>query len=390
MIFPSIELNNRENRMLTLYIHTPFCVRKCPYCGFYSTRYSIDGADEFIAGLEMEATGYKNDFINHIFRSVYIGGGTPTVLSLKQSGRLMTIVTDHFRLADEVEWTVEANPNSVTAEKLARLLECGVNRLSLGVQSFSDEVLQVLGRPHDAEQAANAFGLARNAGFKNIGIDLIYGVPGQTREHWEKSLDAVVAMRPEHISVYALSLDEGSSYHREAEAGSLTLPDDELTATMYEYAVIRLRDEGYNRYEISNFSLPGFECRHNLNYWERGEYLGLGPAAWSFVSGRRWNNIADVGEYCRRLSSSLTSIEAQEIIETEPAAREAILLGLRTAKGLDLDLFEQAYGPRLLLRLEKQSAPLRVAGLLQKTERCLRLTDRGVLVSNEALARLSV
>ncbi|HEX9020812.1 MAG TPA: radical SAM family heme chaperone HemW [Nitrospirota bacterium] len=376
--------------MLSLYIHIPFCVRKCPYCGFYSTPYSIKSADEFVRGLELEASRYKNDFSHRTFKSVYIGGGTPTTLSLPQLRRLLMIVTGHFRLTDDVEWTVEANPNSVTTENLGLLRDCGVNRLSLGMQSFSNDVLRILGRPHDAEQAVRAFDLARNAGFKNIGIDLIYGVPGQTPGQWEESLGAAIAMRPEHISAYGLSLDEGSSYYRDAERGKFALPDEDIAAALYERAVIMLRMTGYDRYEISNFSLSGFACRHNMNYWERGEYLGLGPGAWSFVAGKRWNNIADVAEYCGRLSSARTSIEAQEIVGAEPAAREAILLGLRTSKGLDLGVFEQTYGAPFLRKLRNNAAPLGAAGLLQETEGSLRLTDRGILLSNEALARLCV
>jgi oxygen-independent coproporphyrinogen-3 oxidase len=279
--------------MLSLYIHIPFCVGKCRYCGFYSTRYSPDRADEFISGLKSEAALYRKDFIHRTFGSIYIGGGTPTVLSPLQLVMLTRVIRESFPIDDNAEFTVEANPSTVTSEKLSLLLARGVNRLSLGVQSFSDEVLQILGRLHTGEQAADAIRLARIAGFRNIGVDLIYGIPGQTATHWEETLGALIALKPEHVSAYSLSLDDGSLFKREAEAGGFTMPDDEVIAAMYESAVETLNNACYGQYEISNFSLPGYECRHNLNYWYRGEYLGLGPGAWSFMSGTRSANISD-------------------------------------------------------------------------------------------------
>jgi oxygen-independent coproporphyrinogen-3 oxidase len=376
--------------MLSLYIHVPFCVKKCRYCGFYSTPYAPGRVDEFLSNLIREAEMYRNDFSQHPFSSIYIGGGTPTVLSPSQFGQLVRVIKEHFPIEDNVEFSVEANPYTVTSEKLSFLLAQGVNRLSLGVQSFSDEILETLGRLHTGEQAADAFRLARIAGFKNIGVDLIYGIPGQTATHWEETLDAAISLRPEHVSAYSLSLDEGSQFLREAETGRLTMPVDEVIAAMYERAVIKLNNAGYGRYEISNFTLPGHECRHNMNYWDRGEYLGLGPGAWSFISGRRYANISDMTEYAQRLSNGLSAVESRETIGPELSATETIFLGLRTMKGLDLLRFEQEYGADLLRRLEKNAALLRDAGLLRMTEGRLRFTDRGILLSNEALARLSV
>ena len=376
--------------MLSLYIHVPFCVRKCRYCGFYSTAYSSGNADAFISGLKYEAASYRNVFRYKLFSSIYIGGGTPTVLSSEQFGLLVRILREHFASDEGVEFTVEANPNTVTQEKLTLMRSQGANRLSLGVQSFSDEVLQILGRLHTAERAADAFTVARSAGFENIGVDLIYGIPGQTADHWEEALDAVIALKPEHVSAYCLSLDAGSQFMREAEAGEFALPDEEICSAMYEHAVIKLNNAGYGHYEISNFSLPGYECRHNMNYWKRGEYVGLGPGAWSFISGRRYANIADTTEYVQRLSTGRTIIVEQEIVDSESSARETVLLSLRTTKGLDLSRFEQEFGPDLLRRLERNAVPLRNAGLLCVKDRRLTLTNRGILLSDEALARLSV
>ena len=376
--------------MLSLYVHIPFCVGKCPYCGFYSTPYTPGRADEFIRGLQIEAAGYRHVCTDRIFETVYLGGGTPSALSSDRLACVVGIIRENFRITVDAEFTVEANPNTVTRETLDFLIGTGVNRLSLGVQSFSDKVLQTLGRLYTAELAAQAFALARDAGFTNIGTDLIYGIPGQTMHQWEETLDSALALGPEHVSAYSLSLDEGSSFHRKAEAGGYVLPDDEFVARMYECAVNTLRSAGYGRYEISNFSRAGFECRHNMNYWERGEYLGLGPGAWSFISGRRHSALAEVTEYSRRLSSGLTVIENEEVVGTMDAAREAVMLGLRTLKGLDLIRFEREFGSAILRRLEQNAVPVMEAGLLQTTRGLLRLTDRGILLSNEALARLAV
>jgi oxygen-independent coproporphyrinogen-3 oxidase len=261
--------------------------------------------------------------------------------------------------------------------------------LSLGVQSFSDDVLGVLGRRHNAEQAKSAFLLARNAGFQNIGMDLIYGVPGQTMQQWKATLETAILCRPDHLSVYSLSIDDGSLFKQEVEAGRFTASDDDLAADMYEFAAVVLSRAGYRRYEISNFSLPGFECRHNVNYWERGEYLGLGPAAWSFVRGRRYHNIADISEYAKRIFAGTSAVAESEVPQEEQASRETLLLSLRTMKGLDLDRYRREYGPCMSQRLEAAMVPLREAGLLHVQDGRVTLSERGIMLSNEALSRLS-
>jgi oxygen-independent coproporphyrinogen-3 oxidase len=376
--------------MLSLYIHVPFCVRKCRYCGFYSTPSSDGNADAFLSGLKCEAASYQDYFEHKRVSSIYVGGGTPTVLASEQFSMLAEIVREHLSIDAGVEFTVEANPNTVTHEKLHCIRSQGANRLSLGIQSFSDEILRILGRLHTAEQAADAFKLARNTGFDNISVDLIYGIPGQTRDHWEETLNAACSLKPEHISAYSLSLDSGSQFMREAEAGEFALPDDELCAGMFERAVSVLTNSGYGQYEISNFSKPGYECRHNMNYWERGEYLGLGPGAWSFISGRRYANIADIQEYVKRLASGRPIIDEQERADAASSARETLLLSLRTGKGLDLSGFGKMFGPEYLDRLETNMLPLMETGLLRLADGRLRLTDRGILVSDAVLTRLSV
>jgi len=374
--------------MLSLYLHIPFCVRKCLYCGFYSTRFSPPQVFAYLSALRLEAARYRDNFSKTVFESVYIGGGTPTVLSREQWVSVFKIIRENFRLSENVEFTVEANPNTIAVDGITFLRAHGVNRLSIGVQSFSDRVLETLGRAHTAAQAEDAFKTARHAGFQNIGIDLIYGVPGQSQDDWASSVDRVLALEPEHISTYCLSLDEGSQFIREAEAGRLALPDDDVAASMYEFALRALTGAGYRHYEISNFSLSGHECLHNMNYWERGEYLGLGPGAWSFIAGERYHAVADVHEYSRRLTAGLSIVEDVETEKNGRAAEETIMLGLRTDKGVDLKKYEQEFGPEASRHLEACIATLRDSGLVRVRDGRLMLTDRGVLLSNEAFTRL--
>jgi oxygen-independent coproporphyrinogen-3 oxidase len=374
--------------MLSLYIHIPYCVGKCRYCGFYSTRYQPEQADAFIIALRREAAARQAELSNRVFHSIYIGGGTPTVLAGGQAGQIMEIVRQHFHIARDAEFTIEANPNTLTKQGLDTWREGGVNRLSLGVQSFSDEVLRVLGRLHTAVQAEDAFRLARGAGFQNIGIDLIYGIPGQTMPQWEETLVRAVNLRPEHLSAYGLSLDEGSQFSDEAALGTFALPDDDIVADMYNLAVTTLGNAGYGRYEISNFALPGFACRHNMNYWERGEYLGLGPGAWSFLSGMRSRTAADTAEYTRRLISGEPAVIEAESPGPVQASQETILLSFRTMKGMDLCRYQQDFGSRVFAQLEGAMAPLIAAGLIRIQDGRARLTDRGIMLSNEALSRL--
>jgi oxygen-independent coproporphyrinogen-3 oxidase len=375
--------------MLSLYIHIPYCVRKCLYCGFYSTPYSPRKADDFIAALKIEAEQSRENIINGCMGSIYIGGGTPTVLSHEQLGQVIAAMRRYFSFDDDAEFTVEANPNTLSSGYLSFLLEQGVNRLSLGIQSFSDKALSVLGRLHNAREATDAFKRARISGFKNIGIDLIFGIPGQNATEWQKTIDAAIALRPEHISAYNLSLDEGSQFMRLAQTGEIVLPEDEIVAEMYEHAVQSLSRAGYCRYEISNFALSGFACMHNLNYWERGEYLGLGPGASSFLAGTRHDNIADCDEYARRLCNGLPARQFEEIVRADLAATEMLMLGLRTVQGVDLLRFRREYGTDLLNHLREMIGSLDAAGLILMTDERLRLTDRGFLLSDEALKRLS-
>lgn len=372
--------------MGSLYIHIPFCVRKCHYCGFYSTNYSPQLSEYYIQALAKEAYSSRDGYSRDI-DTVYVGGGTPSVLAPDQVMNIIEMLRRNFRIQSGGEFSIEANPNSLTPVHLAMLREQGVNRISLGVQSFSDALLGTLGRLHTAEQARNAFHSIREHGFNNVSIDLIYGIPGQSQSEWADTLHHGIGLNPEHISVYCLSLDEGSLFKKECEAGKLSLPDEDVAADQYELAVNTLKRAGYEHYEISNFSRPGFACRHNLNYWKRGEYLGLGPGAWSFISGSRYKNIADVQEYNKRLEAGIPVIESEDRPTPEQAAHELVLLALRTSAGLNIRGFEDAFGSTNW-KLMSLAEPLKQSGLLEEVEGRLRLTTRGFFLSNEVLTRL--
>ncbi len=375
--------------MASLYVHVPFCVKKCFYCGFYSTPYTQRNADCFLEALRLEAAGMAGAFPDREFGSLYIGGGTPTVISSLQLTSLISIVRTHFKIAPDAEITVEANPQSGTEPLFHAVRKLGVNRLSIGVQSFSDRLLELLGRPHSVLQARDAFQSARRSGFDNIGIDLIYGIPGQTMDDWRWSLDHAVALEPTHISAYSLSLDEGSIYQQKAASGLFHLPEDDAVAAQYDACVEHLTAAGFLHYEISNFAKPGFACRHNLNYWNRGEYLGLGPGAWSFVASRRTRSVPDLKSYCARLHTGLPICAEEEEVGGAEAFLETVMLGLRTRNGIELERLAREFGPLLRDRLLVQAAPMLSRGLLRNEGRRLFLTESGMVLSNEVMRRLS-
>ena len=374
--------------MLSAYIHIPFCVNKCPYCGFYSTRYDTALADRFLVALDIEMQNRSRNLQDRLFSSIYIGGGTPTMLSPGQFSRLFDLIEKHLPLAADAEITVESNPCTITPRMLDLLKDRGVNRFSIGVQSFSDQVLAKLGRTHSASRAFAAVRAVREAGFRNIGIDLIYGVPEQTEEQWQRTIEAALSLEPDHLSVYSLSLDEGSPLSREARAGRFMLPDDEIVERMYGTAIQSLEAAGLRQYEISNFCVPGRECRHNCNYWARGEYLGLGPGAWSFIGNTRSMTIADVNEYIARMTGGIPAVDTREVLNRDQSAAETLFLGLRRTAGIDLDHYGRMFGPDATKNLRKKIEKFDSSGLFQIENTRLSLTLRGFLLSNEALSSI--
>lgn len=374
----------------SLYIHIPFCIKRCIYCDFVSGIYDPGKADNYIAALKKEISGIPA--LAPLY-TIYIGGGTPTALSSNELSGLMNHVLNHFDFAKDYEATIEANPGTVDRGKLTALRASGINRLSIGVQSFNNEELAVLGRIHSCEEAVQAVALAKDAGFDNVGIDLIYGIPGQDMNSWEKSLEKAVDLNPRHISAYELTVEEGTVLAELLKpgkrSGKLTLSEEENIIEMYKYTIDYLISNGYVHYEISNFARPDFLCRHNINYWERGGYYGVGSGAHSFTGNRRYHNTADVDEYIKAVSENRDAVLGSELISKEKALSEAIFLGLRETAGINLKMVSKALEINILSKHLGVIYELQQTGLVDfdmKTSH-LRLTDKGLLLSNEVFAR---
>ncbi len=317
-----------------LYVHVPFCRAKCPYCDFYSTP-ALSLVEAWLGGLRMEALFYADSF--PAFDSLYFGGGTPTILSDDAFKKLIDFLRSHFMFADGAEVTVEANPEDMTQEKLEALRSCGVNRLSIGVQSFDDKDLTTLKRCHSVHAAEAALELARSEGFENIGIDLMYMIPGQTEKSWMNSLRRALSFEPPHLSCYQMTFEERTPFGRMKAEGRIAVPDEETERTFFLLTSRFLQEHGFIHYEISNFARDeASRSRHNGKYWRHIPYLGLGPGAHSFDGATRWWNLRSVKLYCRALNESSKPIEGSEVLTEEQFRLERLYLGMRTRDGISL------------------------------------------------------
>ncbi|HBU68869.1 MAG TPA: coproporphyrinogen III oxidase [Elusimicrobia bacterium] len=347
---------------LGLYVHVPFCRRKCGYCDFYSIVRDEELVKKYIAAVGREAAEYADIAPG----TVFAGGGTPSMLSAEEITDLFNGIFSSLDKRLVKEWTVECNPESLDKDKLLAMKSCGVNRLSIGIQSFNDDELRYLGRVHDSEQAIRAYNLARERGFNNISCDLIYGLPGQDKDLWKRNLSAAVKLGFEHISIYPLTVEPGTALFEKA----LTV-DDELQAGLYTWSMDFLLKSGYGQYEISNWSRPGFECAHNINYWENGEYIGLGPAAASHLDFLRSKNEPDINKY---VQGAVQKVECERL---EPDAKlgENIMLGLRCEKGVVIT-------PRIKELYGSAIDKLYGEGLVQISADLISLTSKGKLLAN--------
>jgi len=319
---------------------------------------------------------------------MYFGGGTPTVLPPAALGRLLRALEARLALAADAEITVEANPESATADTLAELRQAGFNRLSIGAQAFDDEVLAALGRRHDAARAADAVRHARAVGWDDISVDLIFGVPGQSSRQWAATLERTVGLRPEHISTYCLTIEPGTEFHRQYMAGELTSVGEELELEMYSAARTMLSAAGYEHYEISNFALPGRRCRHNEKYWCAGDYVGLGAGAHSGVSGVRWANAADPQDYIAALDRGRFPVVYAERLSARRKMDEALILGLRTARGACLTQVGVQSGRDAAREYRTGIRQLVSAGLATTDGSRVVLTERGMALANEVAIRV--
>lgn len=370
---------------LALYVHIPFCRSKCPYCDFVSFP-GIDSAamGEYAAALtrELSLRAAQIELGQRRLTTIYIGGGTPTLWPGSCWAALWEVVRLHFTLPDDMEVTVEGNPGSVEL-KLLKALRCnGVTRLSLGAQSFQPRLLSLIGRCHDAADIRRTVAIAREAGFKNFNLDLIYGLPTQTPEEWRADLEEALKQAPEHLSAYELQLDPSTPWGQQMEAGCLKLPSEDDRAIMYDYARRRLAQQGFDHYEISNWARPGRLCRHNLTYWRRRPYLGIGVSASSFLGGLRWTNTASLSEYLIETRAGRFPTAFTEQISPRQAMAETMFLGLRLKAGIDKLSFEKEFGKSMDSVFGEPIRRLKQQGLLSEREGRLSLTGRGLLLGN--------
>jgi oxygen-independent coproporphyrinogen-3 oxidase len=373
-----------------LYIHIPFCLRKCPYCAFVSQEGDPAQREAYTELLLAEMSLAHGESPSHRpLDSVYFGGGTPSLLEPGQAGRILSQADSLFGLSPASEITLEANPGTIDEEKLVGFRCAGINRLSLGVQSFDDRMLAILGRIHSAEQAAQAVEGARAAGFDSIGIDLIHSLPGQTMEMWHRDLKRGLELGPEHLSVYGLTVEEGTPFARRY-ADDSDLPDEDLSADMFLVADDLLTSAGYEHYEIANYALPGFRSRHNSGYWRRDGYLGVGAGAHSLLCGGhgvRFANPCDLNEYAAAITRGELPRQDRIELSREDALTEFMFLGLRLADGVSFDDFREMSGMEMEKRFGKELEELTGLGLLTRDEGGIRLTTRGLLLSNRVFAR---
>jgi len=373
---------------VSLYIHIPYCRSKCGYCDFNSFPGREAEYENYAQALLAELEFRGSELEHAAVPSIFFGGGTPTILRGELLSSILARCVKAFNIAPEAEISVEANPETVSPELFDALLAVGFNRLSLGVQSFDDESLRRLGRIHDGDSAVKGIRLAAEAGFKNVSLDLMFGLPAQEVSQWDRDLETALSHAPQHISAYGLKIEEKTPFDRLRKMGIITLPDEEACSDMYSLAVEKLTAEGYEHYEISNFAKPGFRCRHNVNYWRNGQYLGLGAGAHSYLKGERSANIKAPGDYMTKMAEGGSALEFRERLSPRAALGEALMLGLRLTEGIDVEDYGNKYGIDFNREYGSTVKELCEEGLLEMEGRCLRLSRSGILLSDEVFIRL--
>lgn len=371
-----------------MYIHIPFCVKKCNYCDFLSGPFVESDREEYVNALCRQLQAEAQCYAGKKVDTIFLGGGTPSVLDVSQTGRIMDTVHKYYDVEEDAEVTTEANPGTLNPEKLKGYRQMGFNRLSIGLQSASDSELKVLGRIHTVSDFSREFESARNCGFTNINVDLMSSIPDQTPKSYYETLNFVASLMPEHISSYSLILEEGTPLNSLYEAGKLDgrLVDEDTDREMYHETRRILEEYGYQRYEISNYAKEGFSCRHNLRYWERGNYCGFGIGAASLMDGKRYRIITNRSRYLENSEKTDIIREEEQILSRKDGMEEFMFLGLRKILGVSRTVFfqcfqrsmEQVYG-KVLQKLEKE-------GLIVCEGDGVRLSERGIDVSNVVLA----
>ena len=396
---------------ISLYAHIPFCLSKCPYCDFNTYQGIESQFGDFLTAVTGEIQAWGRALGQPAVNTVFLGGGTPSYLPEEDMGRILEAIAGSYPVRSDAEITAECNPNDLTPAKCAELRAAGINRISMGVQSMDNGLLAMLGRRHDAAEAVTALEACRRAGFDNVNLDLMYGLPRQTLDQWQDTVERILAQSPEHISMYSLTLEEGTPLKRWVEQGRLPEPDPDLAADMYDLARSALKDAGYEHYEISNWSRAGRESEHNLAYWRNLQWLGVGPGAHSSLrtaesaGGCRFWTVRSPRDYARRAAEwaakasrwesataagieGVPTVDGLEVIDEDTAAAETMFLGLRLLDGMDVAEASARVGIDLAARYERELAELTAEGLLAwEDDGRLRLAEEAYLVANQAFTR---
>ena len=368
---------------LGLYLHFPFCISKCPYCDFNSYQLKEDNQiSSYISALYQEITAYSKKLKKSNITTVYLGGGTPTIISGVQIYNILEFCKDKFNIDKNAEITIEANPGTLDGEKLKLLIESGISRLSLGAQSFSNLFLKKLGRIHNAQDIIDSYYLAREKGFNNINIDIMFALPDQTTEDLQVTLKKAVSLKPDHLSLYNLTIKPGTEYYRKYKRGKLKLSTEDEEFDMYNWAINFLEESDFEHYEIANFARPYKKSMHNLIYWKNKPYLGIGAGAYSFIKGYRYMNYENPARYIKEIMSGKLPVDNGEKLSLRKRMIETIILGLRTKDGVDYKKFKTRFGVNLNNIFPEQIKKMVNLGLLQKDNHRIKLTKKGIFLAN--------
>ena len=368
--------------MLGLYIHVPFCAQKCYYCDFNSYKINFDEKKEYLINIKKEMKLYKDEFKNKVFDTIFLGGGTPSILTSEEIKQIIDSVYENFNIYKEAEITIECNPGTINRQKLIDFKNMGINRLSIGLQAVQNHHLKSIGRIHTYEEFEKNYFDALEVGFKNINIDLMYALPNQTTKEWKDTLNKIIDLNPTHISAYSLILEEGTKLYDMYENNEFELLDEDTDIKMYEYTIDTLKKHGYNQYEISNYSRTNFECMHNIIYWKCDNYLGLGPGASGFIGNIRYSNIENICEYNERVMQNIKPINEKNVLTEKDVIEEFIFMGLRMNEGINLNIFKERFNCEFLDLYNDVVEKLIKRDLIKLENQNVLLTQKGREISN--------
>ena len=372
--------------MAGIYIHTPFCKRRCIYCDFFSTTQS-EKKPAYVHALCQELDMRKDYLEGEDIETIYLGGGTPSQLSQEELEEIFSTLYNIYKVKDDAEITLEANPDDLTPEYVHMLRTLPINRISMGIQTFQEETLKLLHRRHTAQQAIEAFQRCREAGFQNISIDLMYGLPGETLDTWKEDLQQAIALRPEHISAYHLIYEEGTTLWKLKEQHQVEEADEDLSVTLFRTLIDELTRAGYEHYEISNFCMPGLHSRHNSSYWTGKKYLGCGPSAHSFNGTSRQWNVASLDKYIHAIQQGKLDYEIEEL-DIYTRYNDFVITTIRTHWGMSLSQLRSTYGEELYRYCLRMAKPHLAQGVLEMKEDTLKLTKEGIFISDGIMSDL--